>query len=171
MNISLVVAVSQNGVIGKDGALPWHLPRDMQFFKEITTGHCVLMGRKTYFSIPEAHRPLKNRTNIILSADKTLQIAGCKVCANLQEAIDFAQSQKETELMAIGGAVLFAEIMAKNLADTLYITEIKENITGDVFFPAWQKENYQAKVLLKQEKDEKHAFGFDIVRYDRFATL
>src|SRR5688572_5703899 len=122
MKVSIIVAISENNVIGKDNSLIWHLPADMKFFKEKTTGHCIITGRKNYESIPEKFRPLPNRTNIVISRNFNYSSPGAEVVNSLEEAIEFAKAKKETEAFIIGGGQIFEETLAKNLASVLYVT-------------------------------------------------
>ncbi len=129
MDISLVVAVAENGVIGKDNRLLWRLSADLQRFRRLTSGHCILMGRKTYESIG---KPLPNRTSLIVSRDENLKIEGCEVFNEVAKAIDYAKQQNETELFIIGGGDIFTQTI--DLATTIYITEVKVALEGDTYF-------------------------------------
>jgi dihydrofolate reductase len=128
--IALLVAHSRNRVIGRDGGLPWRLPGDMRHFRELTTGHAVLMGRRTFQSLPDAFRPLPDRRNLVLSADPGFLPGGAEVFGDLPAAIEACQG----ECFVIGGAVTYEEALP--LAARLYATEIDADIDGDVFFPA-----------------------------------
>lgn len=165
MKISIIVAVAKNGVIGKNNALPWHLPADMIFFKEKTTGHCILTGKKNYFSIPAKNRPLKNRTNLILTRDIHFTEPDCHIFHDIESAIDFAEKSGETELMIIGGAEIFRLALEKNLVDRIYVTEIQAEIEGDVFFEI-PKTGWDKKLLFKHFKDEKNPYNFEIYCLD-----
>ena len=103
MKVSLIVAVAENGVIGKDNDLIWHLPKDMQFFKETTTGHHVIMGRKNFESIPHKYRPLPNRTNIVITKQSDYKAEGCIVVNSVEEALKVAKSNGDNEVFIIGG--------------------------------------------------------------------
>src|SRR5712671_3564136 len=113
MILSLIVAVSENNVIGKDNQFPWHLPVDMQFFKEKTMGHCVIMGRKNYDSIPLKYRPLQGRTNIVITRNKDLKIEDGILVHSLDEAINVAEKKNETECFIIGGGDIFKQAIEK----------------------------------------------------------
>ena len=127
--LALIVAMSKNGTIGLGGALPWHVPEDLKHFKRITTGHAILMGRKTHESIG---RPLPNRRNLVVSRTPGLVIEGCEVAASLEEAIRLARAS-DPEPIVIGGAELYRAALP--LATRLYVTEIARDIDGDVKFP------------------------------------
>lgn len=135
--LALVVAVAKNGVIGKDGGLPWRFPEDLRFFKRITVGHAVIMGRTTYESIG---KPLPDRRNIVVSRNPDFAAAGCEVVTNLEAAIRLAR-EKDPEPRIIGGAALYAAAMP--LVTTLYWTEIDESPQGDVFFPSFDRSAFQ----------------------------
>jgi dihydrofolate reductase len=130
VTVSLVVAYAHNGVIGRDGDLPWHLPSDMQHFRALTTGGTVLMGRKTYASIPEKFRPLPGRRNLVLSRDASFRADGAEVFDALPAALDAC----EHECFVIGGGATYAETLP--LAGRVYATEVHADVEGDTFFPA-----------------------------------
>ena len=126
MTISLICAVSQNGVIGVDNKLPWRLPADLKRFKALTIGHHVVMGRKTYESIG---RPLPGRTNIVITRSTTFRAAGCLIASSLQEALDLCRA--ENEIFIIGGASIYRQSM--EIADRIYLTVIHQDFAGDAF--------------------------------------
>lgn len=128
MKISLIVARTRNGVIGKNNAMPWHLPVDLAWFRQNTLGKPVIMGRKTYESIG---RLLPNRPNIILSRS-SFCVSGAHIAQSLEQAVEIAQNFATDEIMIIGGGELFKQAMP--LAQTLYLTEIQAEIAGDTFF-------------------------------------
>ena len=134
MKVSLIVAVSENGVIGKDNDLIWHLPKDMRFFKEITTGHHVIMGRKNFESIPHKFRPLPNRTNIIITRQSNYKAEGCVVVNSVEEALKVAKSNEENEAFIIGGGQIYKLAVDAGLVDKIYLTKIYYSFDGDTFF-------------------------------------
>lgn len=129
MGVSLVVAYARNRVIGRDGGLPWHLPSDMRHFRELTTGGTVVMGRKTYASIPEKFRPLPERRNMVLSRDEGYRAPGAEVFPSLVAAMDACGC----DCFVIGGGATYAETLP--LAERVYATEVAEEVEGDTFFP------------------------------------
>ncbi|TAH17651.1 MAG: dihydrofolate reductase [Cytophagales bacterium] len=166
MRISIIAAKSINHVIGKNNQLPWRLPADLQYFKQITLHHHILMGRKTFESIG---KPLPQRTSIILTRDKEfskqfINEANIFVVDSLEKGIAIAQKHSENELFIIGGAETY--LLAMPFADRLYITEVQTQIDGDAFFPAidtyWQEITRE-----KHLKDEKNLYDYDFVVYDR----
>lgn len=130
MLISLIVAMAKNRCIGRDGQLPWHLPVDLQRFKQLTMGHSLLMGRKTYESIG---RPLPGRTSYILSRTPEFSASGCRTVSDLNMAIATAESAGETELFICGGEEIYRQTLA--LCDRIYLTELDREVDGDCFFP------------------------------------
>src|SRR3954452_7140596 len=128
--VSFVVAHARNRVIGRDGGLPWHLPADLRRFRELTTGHAVVMGRKTYESLPERFRPLPNRRNLVLSTDPAYRADGAEVFADLASALDACHGD---ECFVIGGGATYAEALPH--AHRIYATEIDADVEGDAFFP------------------------------------
>src|SRR5689334_6923407 len=133
MKISLIAAIAQNRVIGKNNDLPWNLPDDMKYFMQTTKGHHCIMGRKNYESIPDKFRPLPNRTNIVVSNQKNYKAPGCIVVNELEKGLEIARSNNETETFIIGGAEIYK--LSFDVADRLYLTEIQAVIDGDTFFP------------------------------------
>ena len=127
--IAIVVAHSANRVIGRDGRLPWRLPSDLRRFRELTSGHTVLMGRRTYESLPDAFRPLPGRRNLVLSGDRGYRAEGAEVFASLREAL----AACEGDCFVIGGEVTYRDALP--LCERLYATEIEGEIEGDAFFP------------------------------------
>lgn len=129
MKISLILAVAENGVIGKNGKTPWHITSDLKHFKKITEGHHVLMGRKTYESIG---RPLPKRTNLVLTRDPNFLPEGCIVFKELEEALEFARTNGEEELIVIGGEEIYK--LAEPLAHRIYMTRVHREYEGDRAF-------------------------------------
>ena len=152
--IAIVAALSRNRVIGRDGGLPWHLPGDLRHFKELTSGGTVVMGRKTYESIPEKFRPLPNRRNLVLTRNG-FEAPGAEIRHDLQEALE------EQDCFVIGGATIYAQALP--FADRLYLTEIDAEIAGDAFFPEligeWD--------LAESEPIEENGLRYRFKTYDR----
>ena len=163
MIISVIVAISDNYVIGENNRLLWHLPEDLKHFKKVTTGHTILMGRKTYESIG---RPLPNRTNLVLSRQENIAIEGCTVLNDLAKAIRYAAENGETELFIIGGAEIYN--ISLPLAQRLYLTRVHAHMDGDAFFPKLDFDEWTVKestVFLKD--NDRHAFDFEIIELER----
>ena len=165
MIISIIAAVAENNVIGKNNDLPWHLPADMKYFKDKTMEHCVIMGRKNYDSIPLKYRPLSGRTNIIVTRQKNFSAPGCVVVNSVEEGLDFAKSKNETEAFIIGGGQIFRH--SQKLADKIYLTRIHSAIDGDVHFPVLNPEEWQEESVQHCKVDEKNKYDFSFLTYVR----
>jgi dihydrofolate reductase len=167
MIVSLIAAVTENGVIGRDNDLPWKLPDDMKYFMETTKGHAVIMGRKNFDSLPPKFKPLKERFNIVLSRSyKNPQQFDICVVGSMDDALEQARSNvSDPEIFVIGGAQIYNLAMPQ--ADRLYITEIKTKLEGDTYFPAFNKNEWQETSRRHHPKDDRHAYAFDFVLYER----
>lgn len=165
MIISMIAAVAENKVIGKDNDLVWRLPDDMKYFMETTREHFVIMGRKNYESIPHKFRPLPNRTNIIVTRQADYEADDCIIVGTIEKAIEYARKQDQKEIFIIGGGQIYAQSL--ELANKLYITEIKEKFDGDTFFPTYDKCAWTEVSRIHHDKDERHLHAFDFVVYDR----
>ena len=129
--ISLIAAVARNRALGKDGQLLWHLPEDMRYFRETTRGKPVIMGRKTWESLPDAFRPLPGRRNIVISRNSAYEAPGATLAGSLDEAVRLTQD--DAEVFVIGGAEIYRQSLP--LAQRLYLTEVAQDFAADVFFP------------------------------------
>lgn len=162
--ISIIVAVAENNVIGKDNTLIWHLPADMKFFKEKTSGHCVITGRKNYESIPEKFRPLPNRTNIVVTRQASYQAPGALIAISLEDAINKAKTTGDQEIFIIGGGEIYKQGL--QFADRVYLTKIHYNFEGDAFFPELGK-NWKEIARTAGIVDEKNKYPHDFITYER----
>lgn len=162
---SIIVAVAENGVIGKDNRLIWRLPDDMKFFKETTMGHHVVMGRKNYDSIPPSFRPFKGRTNVVLTRQTSFSEEGVYVFHELEAGLAFCKNRGEEETFIIGGGEIYRQSLEKGLVDKMYLTEINQSFKGDVYFPSFSKKEWEEVERRHHPKDERHAYAFDYVTY------
>tara|TARA_B100001175_G_scaffold181923_1_gene154399 strand:- start:3162 stop:3665 length:504 start_codon:yes stop_codon:yes gene_type:complete len=162
-NISIIVAVSSNQVIGKDNKLAWNLPYDMKYFSNITRNHTVIMGRKNWESIPEKFRPLPNRKNIIVSRNKKYKIKSSIVVNSVEKAIEVAKNDNDNEIFIIGGGEIYKASF--KYINKLYITEIRSIIEGNTFFPKWNKKKWKEVSRISNKKDKVHKYDFDFVVY------
>ena len=166
MKVSLIVAVSHNGMIGKDNDLIWHLPKDMKFFKDTTMGHHVIMGRKNFESIPHKFRPLPNRTNIVITRQSDYKAEDSIVVNSVEEALKVAKSNGENEAFIIGGGQIYKLALEANLIDRIYLTRIHHSFDGDTFFPElssdWIKTN-----KIENKTDEKHRYSYDFITLEK----
>ena len=167
MITSLIVAIAENNVIGKDNDLIWHLPNDMKFFRATTSNHHIITGRKNYISIPEKYRPLANRTNIVLTRQTDFSEEGCVIAHSLEEAIEHAKKNKETELFIIGGGQIYKEAIEKGLIDKMYITHVQQEFDGDTFFPEIDLSIWHKVKEINNEPDEKHAYPYSFAVYEK----
>lgn len=160
MRISLIAAMDRNRLIGRDNAMPWHLPADLAHFKATTVGKPILMGRKTFQSLG---RPLPGRENIVLSRDPEYSAAGIRVVHDLEQAI--ATAGDIPELMVIGGATLYQTMLAR--ADRLYLTFIEAEFNGDAWFPAWDPQEWRQTSLEKHPANAKNPYPYSFAQLDR----
>ena len=159
MEISIIVAAAKNGVIGKDNQLLWKLSEDLKLFKKRTTGHAIIMGRKTFDSIGKA---LPNRVNIVISRNKYLKIEGCEVSKSLENAIEIAQEKSEQqEVFIIGGEKIYH--LAQPLATKLYLTKVDAEMEGDAFFDDTPYKDWKVVSSVSYSKDEKNEFDFEVL--------
>ena len=162
MKVSLIVAVSQNGMIGKDNDLIWHLPKDMKFFKDTTLSHHVIMGRKNFESIPHKFRPLPNRTNIVITRQSDYKAEDSIVVNSVEESLKVAKSNGENEAFIIGGGQIYKLALEANLIDKIYLTRIHHSFDGDTFFPELSSDWEE----IKREdcfKDDNHKYDYSFV--------
>ena len=160
MRRSLVVAMALNRVIGRDNALPWRLPADLAYFKRVTLGHPVVMGRRTHESIG---KPLSGRLNIVVTRQRGYAAPGCVVVASLDAAWKAAGTAAEA--CVIGGTSLFKETLP--LADTIHLTEVLAEVEGDTYFPSFDRGQWNETEVLRQPADSRHAYPFRIARLER----
>lgn len=167
MRLALIVAQARNRVIGDQNRLPWYLPEDLRYFKQVTLGKPVIMGRKTYESIG---KPLPGRTNIVITRDPSWQAEGVKLASSLDDAVEIARAQAEVdgaeEAVVMGGAQIYAQSLG--LVDRLYLTEVEAEPEGDAFFP---QIDFTHWVELGRESfpagDTPGRYAYSFVVYDR----
>lgn len=159
MTLSLVVAVADNGVIGRDGDLPWRLPDDLKHFRRCTLGKTVIMGRKTWESLPNG--PLKRRLNVVVTRQPDYEAEGALVVSSFEEALHAEGDDK----VVIGGASLYGEALAR--ADVLHVTHVEAEVEGDTFFPEVDWATWTVTEESRHEADERHAHAFRMVEYRR----
>jgi len=159
MNLSLIIAVAKNNVIGKDNTLIWRLSEDLKNFKRLTTGHSIIMGRKTYDSIG---RPLPNRHNIIVTRNKRLKIEGCHVVYSLERAFELAvELVGLEEIFVIGGANIYEQAWSE--VDKVYLTKVDTVPEGDAFFDLEHFDDWKVLETASYKSDEKNEFDFEIL--------
>jgi dihydrofolate reductase len=160
MILSILVAVAENGVIGREGRLPWHLPDDLRRFKRLTTGHAIVMGRRTYESIGRA---LPGRRSVVLSRDPAFAPAEVEVVRTLDAAL--AACAGEEEVFVIGGESLFREALPR--ADRVYLTRVHGRLAGDVLFPDFDETAWDCVEREERAADERHIHPYTFLIYRR----
>ena len=163
MKVSLLAAVARNGVIGRGGAIPWHLPEDLARFRELTTGYAVVMGRKTWDSLPGRFRPLPGRRNVVLTRDPEWTAEGAERAGSLEEA--FTLLGHEDAVFVIGGAEIYATALP--FADALLLTEVDGEIAGDAFFPQWDRGDFEEVSRDAHVSEDGMPFAFVAYRRTR----
>jgi dihydrofolate reductase len=166
MIISAVVAIGKNNEIGTKGDLLWVLPKDMAHFKNITWGHHVLMGRKSFESIPAKFRPLAGRPNIVISRDPNLKHEGCKNVTSTDEGIKFAKDNGEEELMIIGGGEIYKQLLS--ITDKIHLTRVHASFPeADAHFPDVDPQIWETVSTELIKADEKHKYDFEFIELRR----
>ncbi|PLK42384.1 dihydrofolate reductase [Emticicia sp. TH156] len=162
--ISIIVAIAENRAIGKNNQLLWRLSTDLKHFKTLTSGHAIIMGRKTFESIG---KPLPNRTNIVITrSDKVSDDASVLVADSIDKAIELAkQAEGANEIFIVGGGNIYEQ--ALSITHKIYLTEVKVSIEGDTFFPELSAAEWQEVSRVAYQKDEKNEYDFDIVELER----
>jgi dihydrofolate reductase len=160
MTISIIAAIGENRELGFQGGIPWHLPADFKRFKELTMGHPVIMGQRTFESIG---KPLPGRTNIVLTKNADFHADGCRVVTSLDEAFDVEKGSDEAFI--IGGGQIYH--LAMPVAQKLYLTKVHGKFEADTFFPEWSDTEWRLMGSEPHAKDEKNAFDYDFCVYER----
>lgn len=158
--ITIIAAVSENNIIGKDNDLIWHLPKDFKRFKELTSGHFIIMGRKTYESFP---KPLPNRTHIIITRDESYGNnlpEHCFSFKSIEDALSFCSNQKD--IYVIGGGEIYKQMM--NVSNKIELTRVHTKVVGDTLFPEID-DNWELVEEVKIKKDDKHLYDFTYLTY------
>ncbi|HET9825864.1 MAG TPA: dihydrofolate reductase [Chitinophagaceae bacterium] len=162
MTISFIVAVSENNVIGKDNKLPWQLPTDMKYFKNVTWAMPVIMGRKSYEALGE---PLRGRTNIVVTRNKDWTAEGVQTVSSVDQAITLAAQTDAREIFIIGGAEIFQAALPS--ADRIYLTLVHGTFDGDAFFPGIKQEDWELVSNRECEPDAKNAYALSFQVWER----
>ncbi|MCR4302414.1 MAG: type 3 dihydrofolate reductase [Sulfuricaulis sp.] len=158
--VSLIAAMAENRVIGVNNKLPWHLPADLRHFRQLTTGHPVIMGRRNYESIG---KPLPDRANIVVTRNPAFRAPGCQVKNSLEEAL--REIQDKSEIFIIGGAEIYRQSIGS--ADRIYLTLVHAEIDGDTYFPEFDRGDWQEVSRVHHTADEKNPYAYSFVTYDR----
>ena len=164
MKISLIVAASENNVIGRDNELPWQLPDDLKRFRRLTEGHPIIMGRKCHESIG---RPLPNRENIVITRQDEYVSEGCTVVGSLHEAIKNAVDTGAEEAFVIGGGEIYNHALLEDLVDRVYFTQVHAEVDGDIVFPEIDTEVWNEVSTEEHPADDEHTYAFTHHIFDR----
>ena len=162
MGASLIVAVSENGVIGKGGGLPWRLPADLKHFKKTTMGHHLIIGRRTW---DEVGMPLPGRTMVVVTRSRQFFVEGALVAHSIEEALETAASDDEP--FVGGGAYIYRLALEKQLVDRLYLTRVHAEVDGDTFFPEVDYSGWKLISEERREADEKNEYACSFIVYER----
>jgi dihydrofolate reductase len=162
-NLSIIAAIAENGIIGRDNRLPWHMPADLAHFKRLTMGKPIIMGRRTWESLPGL---LPHRTHIVVTRDPAYEARGGFVVRSLRQAIDFAGDADE--MLVVGGAMLYAEALP--LASRLYLTYIHHRVDGDTLFPCFAASEWRESHREYHEPDERNPLPYSFVTLERRPT-
>jgi len=163
MIISLVVAASDNNVIGKNNQLLWHLPKDLKFFKNVTWGMLVVMGRKTFESM--GSKPLPGRKNIVITRKTGWNAEGVSVADSVDAAVALAEASNYKEIFIIGGGEIY--LIAFDRANKIYMTRVHAELEGDTYFPVIEKNDWTLVSKTDNPADEKHAYAFSFQLWER----
>lgn len=164
--LQMVVAYSRNRAIGKDNKLLWHLTEDMKFFKELTSGACVVMGKNTYMSLPPKFRPLPNRLNIVLTKSKDIvEQENLKIVSSIDLLLEYIETQAIETIYIIGGAQIYKQLLP--YTSIIYATEVEVEIEGDAYFPELIEGMWISECIKTVPKDEKNDFNFSILKYSK----
>ena len=160
--LSIIVAMSENRVIGRDGGLPWHLPNDLKRFRALTVGHTIVMGRKTYESIG---RPLPERRSIVVTRQPAFHPDGVEIARSFEAALEL--SGAEQQLFAVGGASIYRAALGR--ARRLYLTMVHATIEGDIYFPEYHDTDWVLGEDIRNDPDQRHVYTYSFRVYDRCA--
>lgn len=156
----MIAAAAENNALGKDSDLLWHLPDDFKRFKKLTTGHHIIMGRKTFETFP---KPLPNRTHVVITRQKDYQPEGCVVVHSMEEALAF--SQEDPQPFIIGGGEIYQ--LGLSFADKIELTKVHESFEADAFFPYFDREKWKLVHEKYHPSDFRHKYGFTYLTYVR----
>ena len=162
MTVSLIVAVSSNGVIGRDGGLPWHLPADLKHFKRTTMGHHLIIGRRTWEEVGE---PLPGRTMVVVTRSRRFATEGAQVVRSVEQALELAAEDEEPFIG--GGSQIYRIALARDLVDRIYLTRIHAEVEGDTLFPEFDLDEWNLVSEEHHEADEKNEFAYSFLVYER----
>lgn len=167
MKVALIVAIGNDREIGKDNDLLWHLPADMKFFKDTTMGHAVIMGRKSYESIPEKYRPLPGRTNVVISRNAELSYDGALTATSIDQALEKAKTVGHELAFVIGGGQIYRQAIEEGHIDTMYVTHVDGSFDADTFFPEIAEHQWHQTHMEEHNLDEKNPYNYAFCTYEK----
>jgi dihydrofolate reductase len=167
MKVALIVAMDREGGIGKNNDLMWHLPSDMQFFKQKTAGQIVVMGRKNHDSIPEKYRPLPNRENVILTRNSSFEAENCQVFNSIEACLEHYKNETDRIVFIIGGGEIYRQALELNCVEEMFITHVDKVYDAETFFPKFDESKWAVTEIASHEIDDKHEAGYRIMNYKR----
>jgi len=170
MKVSLIVAMDLERGIGRNNDLMWHLPADMKFFRETTTNHIVVMGRKNYDSIPTKFRPLPNRENVVLTRNIDYTAEGCLVFNSLEACLEHYKNETDKTIFIIGGGEIYRNALELDCIDEMYISHVNKIYGADTFFPEFNLKAWEIETIHSHEKDEKNEASFSVVKYKKITN-
>jgi dihydrofolate reductase len=162
MMVSLIVAVSSNGTIGRDGGLPWYLPADLRHFKRTTMGHHLIIGRRTW---EEVGKPLPGRTMVVVTRSRSFAPEGARVVRSIEEALEIAAGDDEPFIG--GGSQIYRIALARDLVDRIYLTRIHADVDGDTHFPEFDLDDWNLISEEHNDADEKNEYPYSFLVYER----
>jgi dihydrofolate reductase len=162
MTVSLIVAVSSNGTIGREGGLPWYLPADLRHFKRTTMGHHLIIGRRTW---EEVGKPLPGRTMVVVTRSRKFAPEGAQVVRSVEQALELAAEDDEPFIG--GGSQIYQIALARDLVDRIYLTRIHAEVEGDTYFPDFDLEEWDLVSEEHHDADEKNEYPYSFLIYDR----
>ncbi|MBX7050435.1 MAG: dihydrofolate reductase [Flavobacteriales bacterium] len=164
--VAMIAAIGRNRELGKNNELLWHINEDMQFFKDTTIDHYVIMGRKSFDSIPKKYKPLPNRVNVIISRNPDFMYEECYTCASIEEGIELAVENGEPMAFIIGGGEIYRQAIEKNLVDEMFLTHVDASFAdADTFFPAYDHLQWEKELIRTIPADSQNEFPCEIWHY------
>ncbi len=162
MRVALIAAVADNGIIGRQGRVPWHLPADLRNFRRLTMGHHLIVGRRTWQSIG---KPLEGRRILVITRREVVDPAGAVICSSLDEALSLADAEDDDEPFVAGGAEIYRLTLER--ADRLYLTRVHANPAGDVYVPPFEADRWRLVERWERQSDERNPYQLSFETYDR----
>lgn len=165
--VKLIAAKGNNNAIGKNNDLVWDLPDEMRFFTESTEGSIVIMGKKTWESIPLEDRPLSNRINAVITNNREFSHPDCTIFYSVEDAINYYKDKSNKEIFIIGGAQIYEYCITRDLIDEMFITFIHHSFEADTFFPQFDETGWHKELIMEFKSDEHNPYDFTVFKYSK----